>query len=76
MRPDDPALGPRVITIGCANFESVPRDKAEKVKSLVYVAALAPDEGETVADVFYRAAPHPQARPSWPLISTMHVSHV
>lgn len=33
----------------------------EKVRSLVYVAALAPDEGETVADVFYRAAPHPQA---------------
>ena len=33
----------------------------EKVKALVYVAALAPDEGETVADVFYRAAPHPQA---------------
>jgi len=30
-----------------------------KVKALVYVAALAPDEGETVADVFYRAAPHP-----------------
>src|SRR5215475_6426085 len=27
----------------------------EKVKGLVYVAALAPDEGETVADVFYRA---------------------
>lgn len=33
----------------------------EKVKALVYVAALAPDEGETVADVFYRAEPHPQA---------------
>ncbi|HUB20094.1 MAG TPA: alpha/beta hydrolase [Acidobacteriaceae bacterium] len=33
----------------------------ERVKSLVYVAALAPDEGETVADVFYRAAPHPEA---------------
>jgi pimeloyl-ACP methyl ester carboxylesterase len=33
----------------------------EKVKSLVYVAALAPDEGETVADVFYRAEPHRQA---------------
>jgi pimeloyl-ACP methyl ester carboxylesterase len=30
----------------------------EKVAALVYVAALAPDEGETVADVFYRAAPH------------------
>jgi pimeloyl-ACP methyl ester carboxylesterase len=33
----------------------------EKVKGLVYVAALAPDEGETVADVFYRAEPHPKA---------------
>ena len=32
-----------------------------KVKALVYVAALAPDEGETVADVFYRAEPHPKA---------------
>ena len=31
------------------------------MKALVYVAALAPDEGETVADVFYRGAPHPQA---------------
>jgi pimeloyl-ACP methyl ester carboxylesterase len=35
------------------------RDK--KVASLVYIAALAPDEGETVADVFYRAEPHPRA---------------
>lgn len=33
----------------------------EKVAALVYVAALAPDEGETVADVFYRAPPHSQA---------------
>jgi pimeloyl-ACP methyl ester carboxylesterase len=33
----------------------------QKVKALVYVAALAPDEGETVADVFYRADPHPEA---------------
>jgi pimeloyl-ACP methyl ester carboxylesterase len=33
----------------------------ERVKALVYVAALAPDEGETVADVFYRAQPHPLA---------------
>jgi pimeloyl-ACP methyl ester carboxylesterase len=32
-----------------------------KVASLVYVTALAPDDGETVADVFYRAEPHPQA---------------
>ena len=33
----------------------------ERVKALVYVAALAPDEGETVAEVFYRDAPHPDA---------------
>jgi pimeloyl-ACP methyl ester carboxylesterase len=35
--------------------------KDERIKSLVYVAALAPTEGETVADVFYRAKPHPEA---------------
>ena len=32
-----------------------------KARALVYIAALAPDEGETVADVFYRTAPHPLA---------------
>jgi len=32
-----------------------------RVRSLVYIAALAPDEGETVAKVFYRAEPHPEA---------------
>jgi len=32
-----------------------------RVKSLVYIAALAPDEGETVAKVFYRDEPHPEA---------------
>jgi pimeloyl-ACP methyl ester carboxylesterase len=35
--------------------------RSAKVKGLVYLAALAPDEGETVADVFYRGEPHPQA---------------
>jgi pimeloyl-ACP methyl ester carboxylesterase len=33
----------------------------ENVKTLVYVTALAPDEGETVADVFYRNKTHPLA---------------
>lgn len=33
----------------------------DRVKSLVYIAALAPDEGETVADVFYRTDSHPEA---------------
>jgi pimeloyl-ACP methyl ester carboxylesterase len=35
--------------------------RPERVKALVYVTALAPDEGEKVADVFYRLAPHPKA---------------
>jgi pimeloyl-ACP methyl ester carboxylesterase len=33
----------------------------DRVKSFVYVAALAPDEGETVAQVFYRDEVHAQA---------------
>src|SRR5262249_30307556 len=33
----------------------------QRVKALVYIAALAPDEGETVAQVFYRDERHPQA---------------
>lgn len=51
-----------VVLVGHAYGGAViaaPHD--DRVKSLVYVAALAPDEGETVADVFYRAHPHPQA---------------
>ncbi len=35
--------------------------QSDRIKALVYVTALAPDEGETVADVFYRLPPHPQA---------------
>lgn len=35
--------------------------RGEKVKALVYVAALAPDESETVLDVFTRTPPHPLA---------------
>jgi len=32
-----------------------------RVQALVYIAALAPDEGETVGDVFNRAPPHARA---------------
>jgi pimeloyl-ACP methyl ester carboxylesterase len=31
------------------------------VKALVYIAAVVPDEGETVGDVFHRVAAHPSA---------------
>jgi pimeloyl-ACP methyl ester carboxylesterase len=33
----------------------------QRIQSLVFIAALAPDEGERVADVFYRDKPHPMA---------------
>src|SRR5262245_39342644 len=35
--------------------------RPERVKALVYVTGLAPDEGEKVADVFCRFEQHPQA---------------
>ena len=55
------ASGP-VILVGHAYAGAViAAARNDKVKALVYVAALAPDEGETVADVFNRAEPHPQA---------------
>src|SRR3984885_3015005 len=55
-------IGGPVVLVGHAYAGAViGATRDEKVKSLVYVAALAPDEGETVADVFYRAEPHPQA---------------
>jgi pimeloyl-ACP methyl ester carboxylesterase len=51
-----------VILVGHAYAGAViAATRNEQVKALVYVSALAPDEGETVADVFYRAEPHPLA---------------
>jgi pimeloyl-ACP methyl ester carboxylesterase len=53
-----------VVLVGHAYAGAVigaARSENEKVKALVYVAALAPDEGETVLDVFTRTPPHPQA---------------
>jgi len=55
------AQGP-VIVAGHAYAGAVIAGANEdRVKALVYVAALAPDEGETVAEVFYRDEAHPQA---------------
>ena len=51
-----------VILVGHAYAGAViATARDHRVKSLVYITALAPDEGETVADVFYRTAPHPEA---------------
>jgi pimeloyl-ACP methyl ester carboxylesterase len=51
-----------VVLVGHAYAGAViAATRSEKVEALVYVAALAPDEGETVADVFYRGTAHAQA---------------
>jgi pimeloyl-ACP methyl ester carboxylesterase len=51
-----------VVLVGHAYAGAViAATRGEKVRSLVYVAALAPNEGETVANVFYRAEPHQKA---------------
>jgi pimeloyl-ACP methyl ester carboxylesterase len=55
------ASGPVVIAGHAYAGAVIAATRSEKVKALVYVAALAPDEGETVADVFYRNQPHPLA---------------
>jgi len=55
-------IGGDIVLVGHAYGGGViGATKNEHVKLLVYVAALAPDEGETVADVFYREPPHAQA---------------
>ena len=53
--------GPVVVAGHAYAGAVIAATRNDKVRGLVYVAALAPDEGETVADVFYRTAPHPQA---------------
>jgi pimeloyl-ACP methyl ester carboxylesterase len=51
-----------VVVVGHAYAGAViAATRDPKVASLVYVAALAPDEGETVIDVFQRDKPHPKA---------------
>lgn len=46
------SYGGAVITAAAGN---------PNVKALVYIAAIVPDEGETVAYVFHRVPPHPSA---------------
>jgi pimeloyl-ACP methyl ester carboxylesterase len=53
--------GPVVLVGHAYSGAVIAAIKEDRVKSLVYVAALAPDEGETVAKVFYRDTPSPEA---------------
>ena len=51
-----------IVLVGHAYAGAVIAEaRSDRVKALVYVAALAPDESEKVADVFYRLPPHPKA---------------
>jgi pimeloyl-ACP methyl ester carboxylesterase len=53
--------GPVVLTGHAYAGAVIGATRDQKVKALVYVAALAPAEGQTVADVFYMSEPHPRA---------------
>jgi pimeloyl-ACP methyl ester carboxylesterase len=52
--------GPVVLVGHAYSGAVIAAVREDRVKSLVYVAALAPDEGETVAKVFYRDEPSPE----------------
>jgi pimeloyl-ACP methyl ester carboxylesterase len=53
--------GPVVLVAHAYAGAVIAASACERVQSLVFVAALAPDEGETVGEVFYRDKPHPKA---------------
>jgi pimeloyl-ACP methyl ester carboxylesterase len=55
------APGPVVLEGHAYAGAMIASTRNENVKALVYIAALAPDQGETVADVFYHSQPHPMA---------------
>jgi len=61
LRVLERTTGPVILTGHAYGGAVIAAPYDDRVKSLVYVAALAPDEGEAVADVFYRADPHPDA---------------
>lgn len=53
--------GPTLLAAHAYAGAVIGASRNERVRGLALVAALAPDEGETVADVFYREPPHPMA---------------
>jgi pimeloyl-ACP methyl ester carboxylesterase len=55
------AQGPVVLAGHAYAGAVIAATRSDKVRALVYIAALAPDEGETVAQSFYRGEPHPLA---------------
>jgi pimeloyl-ACP methyl ester carboxylesterase len=50
--------GPVVLVGHAYGGAVIAAAREDRVRALVYIAAFAPNEGETVAGVFYRAEPH------------------
>src|SRR5262249_46174103 len=53
--------GPLVLVAHAYAGAVIGASTNERARSLVFIAALTPDEGETVGEVFYREKPHPEA---------------
>ena len=53
--------GPAVLVAHAYAVAVIAASINERVQSLVFIAALTPDQGETVGDVFYREKPHLEA---------------
>lgn len=53
--------GPVVLVAHAYAGAVIAASMNERVQSLVFIAALTPDEGETVGEVFTREKPHPEA---------------
>lgn len=60
-RTIDRTEGPVILAAHAYAGAVIAASTHPRIHDLVFIAALAPDEGETVADVFYRQPPHPQA---------------
>lgn len=58
--------GPVILTGHAYAGAVIAAVQEERVVALVYIAAVAPDQGETVADNFYRVESHPEAPPLAP----------
>lgn len=53
--------GPVVLASHAYSGAVIGLARAERVKALVYINSFAPDEGEKLTDLFFRAEPHPEA---------------
>lgn len=53
--------GPIVLAAHAYAGAVISATRNKRIQSLVFIAALTPDEGESVADVFYREQPHRKA---------------